>query len=47
MTSFTRRNFLRTSVIGGVAATFIKPFDIFAASGKQEINRIAGGSDNR
>jgi uncharacterized protein (DUF362 family) len=36
MTTFTRRNFLRTSIIGGVAATCIKPYDTFAAIGKQE-----------
>jgi uncharacterized protein (DUF362 family) len=36
MTEFTRRNFLRTSIIGGVAATCIKPFDTLAAFGKQE-----------
>src|ERR1035437_1994551 len=35
MTAFTRRNFLRTSIIGGVAATCIKPFDTLAAFGKQ------------
>jgi len=36
MTAFTRRNFLKTSIIGGVAATCIRPFDTFAAFGKQE-----------
>jgi len=36
MTEFTRRNFLRTSIIGGVVATCIKPFDTLAAFGKQE-----------
>lgn len=36
MTTFTRRNFLRTSIIGGVAATCIKPYDVFAAFGKQD-----------
>jgi len=36
MTRFTRRNFLRTSIIGGMAATCIKPFDTLAAFGKQE-----------
>jgi len=36
MTSFTRRNFIRTSVIGGVAATCINPFSAFAISGNQE-----------
>ena len=50
MTSFTRRNFLRTSVIGGVAATCIKPFDTFAAPGNQEsyASRVAlTTGDNR
>lgn len=36
MTKFTRRNFLKTSIIGSVAATCIKPIDAFAAFGKQE-----------
>ena len=36
MTSFTRRNFLKTSIIGGVAATCITPFDAVASSGMQE-----------
>lgn len=36
MTSFSRRNFIKTSVIGGVAAACIKPFDAFAASGDQD-----------
>ena len=36
MSIFTRRNFLKTSVIGGLAATCIKPFDSFADFGKQE-----------
>lgn len=36
MTSFSRRNFLKTSIMGGVAATFIKPFDTFAAIGNPE-----------
>lgn len=31
MTTFNRRNFLRTSIIGGVAATCIRPFDTFAS----------------
>ena len=30
MTKFSRRNFLRTSIIGSVAATCINPFDTFA-----------------
>jgi uncharacterized protein (DUF362 family) len=33
MTTFNRRNFLRTSLIGGVAATCIRPFDTFASIG--------------
>jgi uncharacterized protein (DUF362 family) len=36
MTTFSRRNFLKTSLIGGVAATCIKPYDTLAAFGKQE-----------
>jgi len=36
MKEFTRRNFLRTSIIGGVAATCIKPFNAFASLGNQE-----------
>ena len=36
MTAYTRRNFLKTSVIGGVAATFVRPFDAFSITGKQE-----------
>ena len=36
MTTFSRRNFLKTSIIGSVAATCIKPFDTLAAFGKQE-----------
>jgi len=50
MTTFTRRNFIRTSVIGGVAATCIKPFDTLAAFGKQEqfASRVAlTTGDNR
>ena len=31
MTTFNRRNFLKTSIIGGVAATFIRPSESFAA----------------
>jgi hypothetical protein len=50
MTTFTRRNFLRTSVIGGVAATCINPYETLAAFGKQEqfSTRVALTSgDNR
>jgi len=36
MTTFSRRNFLKTSVVGGLAATCLKPYDTFAAFGKQE-----------
>lgn len=35
MATFNRRNFLKTSIIGGVAATCIRPFDTFASFGKQ------------
>jgi uncharacterized protein (DUF362 family) len=35
MTTFNRRNFLRTSLMGGVAVTCLKPFDSFAPVGKQ------------
>jgi uncharacterized protein (DUF362 family) len=50
MTSFTRRSFLKTSVIGGVAAACINPLDTFAASGNQEsfASRVAlTTGDNR
>lgn len=36
MTTYNRRNFLRTSLIGGVAATCIKPYDTFASFGQQD-----------
>jgi uncharacterized protein (DUF362 family) len=36
MASFTRRQFIRTSVIGGVAATCINPFNSFASSANQQ-----------
>jgi len=36
MTTFNRRNFLKTSILGGVALTCIKPFDTFASFGGQE-----------
>jgi uncharacterized protein (DUF362 family) len=36
MTTFSRRNFLKTSIIGSVAATCIKPYETLAAFGKQE-----------
>jgi uncharacterized protein (DUF362 family) len=36
MTGYTRRHFLKTSIIGGVAATCIRPFDAFAAIGSNE-----------
>jgi uncharacterized protein (DUF362 family) len=36
MASFTRRNFLRTSVLGGVAVTCIKPFNTISAFRKLE-----------
>lgn len=50
MTTFNRRNFLRTSIIGGVAATCISPFDAFAAFGNQQqyVARVAiTTGDNR
>jgi uncharacterized protein (DUF362 family) len=36
MTTFNRRNFLKSSLLGGVAATCLNPYDMFAAIGKQE-----------
>jgi uncharacterized protein (DUF362 family) len=36
VTVYNRRNFLKTSLIGGVAATLIKPYEAFASFGKQE-----------
>ncbi len=36
MSTYSRRNFLRTSIIGGVAATFIKPAATFASFGRAE-----------
>ena len=36
MTAYSRRSFLKTSLIGGVAATFINPFDNFASFGQEE-----------
>ncbi len=36
MTAFSRRDFLKTSLIGGIAATFINPFDAFASPGQSE-----------
>jgi uncharacterized protein (DUF362 family) len=36
MNTISRRNFLKTSIIGGVAATCMRPFDTLAAFGKQE-----------
>ena len=35
MTTYNRRNFLKTSLTGGVAAAFIKPFDTLASLGLQ------------
>jgi len=34
MTTFNRRNFLKTSLMGGIAATYLKPYDVFASFGK-------------
>ncbi len=50
MTTFNRRNFLKTSILGGVAATCISPFDTFASIGNRE--RLSSGvalttGDNR
>jgi uncharacterized protein (DUF362 family) len=36
MATYSRRNFLKTSVIGGVAATCLKPFDTIASLNNQE-----------
>jgi uncharacterized protein (DUF362 family) len=36
MTAFSRRNFLKTSLIGGVAATFINPLETFASFGQTQ-----------
>ena len=36
MSIYSRRTFIKTSVLGGVASTFIKPFDTFATVSKQE-----------
>lgn len=35
MTTFSRRNFLKTSLVGGIAATFINPYDTLASLGRQ------------
>ena len=35
MSIYTRRNFLKTSVIGGVGAACINPFDSFGVPGKE------------
>lgn len=36
MTTFNRRNFLKTSIVGGVAVACIHPYDTFASIGQQE-----------
>jgi hypothetical protein len=36
MSNYSRRNFIKASVIGGVAATCINPFSTYAGSGNQE-----------
>lgn len=36
MNTYNRRNFLKTSILGGVAATCIRPLNTIAAFGKQE-----------
>lgn len=49
MPVYNRRNFLKTSILGGIAATCINPFDTIASFGKQEFAaRVALTSgDNR
>ena len=50
MSIYNRRNFLKTSVIGGIAATCIRPFEAFASIGKmnQLSSRVAlTTGDNR
>ena len=42
MSTFNRRNFLKTSLIGGVAATCIRPFDAFASFGMPGIAQESG-----
>jgi len=39
MSRFTRRNFIRTSVLGGVAAAYARPFEAFAASATGAVER--------
>jgi uncharacterized protein (DUF362 family) len=36
MTAYNRRNFLKTSLLGGVAVTCMKPFDTLASFGQQQ-----------
>lgn len=36
MASFNRRSFLKTTIIGGIGATLIRPSDLVASFGKQE-----------
>ncbi|MBK7709713.1 MAG: twin-arginine translocation signal domain-containing protein [Bacteroidales bacterium] len=36
MSTYNRRNFLKTSLIGGVAVTCLKPFDTLASFGQQQ-----------
>jgi uncharacterized protein (DUF362 family) len=36
MNTYNRRNFLKTSLIGGIAVTCIKPFDTLASFGQQQ-----------
>jgi uncharacterized protein (DUF362 family) len=36
MSTYSRRNFLKTSLVGGVAVTCIKPFDTLASFGQQQ-----------
>lgn len=37
MGAYNRRNFLKTAILGGVTATFIRPFDTFGSLLKQEL----------
>jgi uncharacterized protein (DUF362 family) len=50
MKTYNRRNFLRTSVAGGIATAFIRPFDTFASVGMpdQQSSRVSlTTGDNR
>ncbi len=50
MTAFDRRNFIRTTMLGGVAAACLKPLDVFSSIGLQDkpASRVAlTTGDNR